>query len=516
MKSMKLSAIVLSLAAASAFAQAAPANTATEAPKAEAAPTTEATQPAEAPKADVQPAEPAPAPAEEAKVEETKAAEPAPAVEPVAEPQPEQKEELVKAEEPKPAEVVQKEEPKTKEKKSVAKQEPVEIPLAERINISKADAAPEAKKAMEFKVSGAAEFDVYAYWKNNSATLWNNYAENDLYHSYASTFDLDFQVKFNEQWSAQIELEADGKSASPGSYYNGAFVQYQKNENIAFKFGDLTHSEGGFNYYDYDDPAINAAGMAEHDIRGVELDLYGLQLALGFGRGTNDNLSCNPINAECRGKSYDVHAAYQLEFAGQTLRPFAHYKSWQEAHANELHAGLEAALEFGPFAIHAVYGLHADNLTEDEPTPTHAFLFEPAFKVANVNVKGGIFYAMFNDNMEKATVHDDEIPEYLFAYGEGDIKLNNVFTIGLLGELHTNSLDDDTDLGSLNFGSRLYITPVDGLDITVFAMAILPMGDDWENSGDIKQYDRHSQTVSTTDYGEDLNLKFGVETVFSF
>ena len=168
---------------------------------------------------------------------------------------------------------------------------------------------------------------------------------------------------------------------------------------------------------------------------------------------------------------------------------------------------MEAALEFGPFAIHAVYGLHADRLTEDDPKATHAFLAEPTFKVSNVNIKGGFFYALLDD--KTPTVHDNELPEYMFAYGEGDIKLTDAVTIGLLGELHTNSLEDDTDLGTLNFGTRIYFSPVDGLDVTGFAMAILPMGDDWEKDG-------HEAFVSTKDYGEDLNLYFGVETVFSF
>ena len=500
MKSMKLSAIVLGLAAAGAFAQAAPA----------AAPAAEpATQPtAEAPKADSTAAQPAadqpaaeqqaataetakaePKPAEAAPAAEPAAAQPA-ATQPAAAPVEEKNEELVKAEEPLA------EEPKAEEKQ----QESAQLSLADRRNISKADDAPEPKSAKEFKVSGAVEFDAYAYWRNDD--------EKDLYHDYWSTFDLDFQVKFNEQWSAQVELEADGQNTSPGAIYNGAFVQYQHSENLAVKFGDMTYSEGGFNYYDYNDPADYAAGMKEHDIRGIELNLYGLQLALGFGRGSNDNTVCN-ANAECKGKSYDAHAAYQFDFAGQALRPFAHYKSWQEPKANELHTGLEAALEFGPFAIHAVYGLHADALTEDEPKATHAFLAEPVFKVSNVNIKAGFFYAIFDDDLSKATIHDSEIPEYMFAYGEGDIKLNDAFTVGLLGELHTNSLDDDTDLGSLNFGTRLYFTPVDGLEVTGFAMAILPMGNDWEKNG-------HEDFVSTVDYGEDLNLYFGVETVFSF
>ena len=510
MKSMKLSAIVLGLAAAGALAQtapaaapaAAPANepVAAEAPKAEAAPapaTEVAAQPAaeqpavqeaEAPKAETQPAA-APAP-EAAKVEEPKAEE--------------KKEEVAKAEEP-----------KAEEKTEVAAQpaeassEAAGASIIDRLNISKADAAPKATKAMEFNISGKAEFDAYASWKNDS--------EQDLYHSFYSTFDLDFQVKFNENWSAQVEIEADGDGSSPYVHYNGAFIQYQKDENIAIKVGDLTYSEGAFNYYGYDDQSIYAAGMAERNVRGLELDLYGLQLAIGLTSSISDYSCSNRyydqdgklIDAPETCKGYDIHGAYQFEFAGQALRPFVHYYNWQHGEQNEFHAGLDAALEFGPFGIHAVYGLHKDDISKTYPKFTHAFLAEPSFKVANVNIKGGFFYAMIEDDLFDATVHIPEIPEYMFGYAEGDIKLNDALTIGLLGELHTNSIDDDTDLGSLNFGTRIYFTPVDGLEMTGFVMGVLPMGDDWEN-------ENHSHFVSTTDYGEELNLLFGLETVFSF
>lgn len=364
----------------------------------------------------------------------------------------------------------------------------------------------EGKKSMEFKVSGQAEFDTYARWKNDS--------KQDLYHRFWSTVDVDFMVKFNDQWSAQVEIEADAGESSPYLHYNGAFVQYRKNENLAFKLGDMTYSEGAFNYYDYDDPAINAAGMAEHDVRGIELDFYGLQFALGFTRNACDylcgqqleNMDGTPI--VCAG--YDIHAAYQFNFAGQKLRPFVHYHNWQHGTQNEFHAGLDAALEFGPFALHAVYGLHKDDIGKTWPRSTHAFLAEPSFKMANVSLKAGLFYAWFEKDLElDATIHGSEIPEYLFAYGEGDYKLNDMFTVGLLCEFHTNSINLYTDLGSLNFGSRLYVTPVEGLDITTFATAILPLGHDWEKQG-------HEKNVSTENYGEDVNLKFGVEAVFKF
>ena len=502
MKSMKLSAIVLGLAAASAFAQAAPAAAPAAQPAeqpAAAAPAAEpAAEPATTPAA--QPAAEAPAKAEEAQPAAAPAADAA--VAPKAE-------EAKVTEEPKKEEAAKVEEPKAEEKKEEAKQEPTPIPLTERLNITKADAAPEAKKAMEFKISGQAEFDTYANWKNDS--------EKDLYHRFQSTFDLDFQVKFNENWSAQVEIEADGDGSSPSAYYNGAFVQYQKNENFAIKFGDMTYAEGAFNYYGYDDPAINAAGMAEHDVRGIEFDLYGLELAIGLTRNSMD-FTCSrqyyysngePVQPQDVCRSYDIHGAYQLEFAGQTLRPFVHYQNWQHGEQNEFHAGLDAALEFGPFAIHAVYGLHKDDISKSSPEITHAFLAEPTFKVANVSIKAGFFYAMLEDNMYDATIHTPEIPEYMFAYGEGIIKFNEAFALGAVGELHTNSLDDDTDLGSLNFGLRSYFTPVDGLDVTGFVMAVLPMGDDWEKAG-------HEYNVSTVDYGEDLNLNFGVEAIFSF
>ena len=492
MKSMKLSAIVLGLAAASAFAQAAP----TAAPAAQPADSakTEAAQPAE------QPAEqPAAAPAtDSATVAAPKAEEPK--TEEVTE---------AKAEEPKAEEKVEApaEEAKTEEVAKADESKPAEASLIDRLNISKADPAPESKKAMEFKISGQAEFDTYVNWKNDS--------EQDFYHTFWSTVDLDFQVKFNDQWSAQVEIEADGEGSMPSLHYNGAFIQFQPNENLAFKLGDLTYSEGAFNYYGYIDPAENAAGMVEHDVRGLEVDFYGLQFGIGLTRSETD-YTCDHQNYDMNGnpypkdnvcRSFDIHGAYQFDIAGQMLRPYVHYRNWQEGEENIFHAGLDAALEFGPFAIHAVYGLHMDNWTEDDPTATHAFLAEPSFKVANVNIKAGFFYALFDD--KTPTVHGEEIPEYMFAYGEGDIKLNDVFTVGLLGELHTNSLDDDTDLGTLEFGTRLYFTPVDGLEVTGFAMAVLPMGDDWEEAG-------HDQAVSTEDYGEDLNLKFGVETVFSF
>lgn len=350
-----------------------------------------------------------------------------------------------------------------------------------------AQEAEAASKGPEVKFSGEVEFDAY------TGDVINDDIKS---HSYESTFDLNVDVKFNEKWSASVQLEADGETESPTAIYNGAFVQYTHNDKFAVKFGDLTFSEGAFlNFYDYDDPADNAAGMAEHDIRGFEIDYNGLVFGLGFGRGDNDNQVCVEEDGEekCVGVAYDLHLAYELGLGEHVLRPFFDYKSYQEAKHNELHAGLDANLKFDAFTFHFVYGAHVDALGEKTPKATHALLFEPALDLGTFNVKASVLYAIFDD--KNPTVHGEEIPEYFFVYGEPGVKINDAIALGLPLEFHTNTLDKDDDLSTFNVGLRAYFTPVEGLEVTGFAKLDIPVGDD---------------------AGDDTGLYFGLETVFAF
>ncbi|SHK63596.1 hypothetical protein [Fibrobacter sp. UWEL] len=354
-----------------------------------------------------------------------------------------------------------------------------------------AEEAPAAaeSKGPEVAFSGEVEFDAY------TGDLFSDGAKT---HSYASTFDFNVGVKFNDQWSAEVQLEADGETTDPAAVYNGAFIQYTKSENFVVKAGDLTFSEGAFlNYYGYDDPADNAAGMAEHDIRGVEVDFNGFIFGLGFGRGDNDNQVCVEEDGEetCVGVAYDAHLAYELGLGEHTLRPYVDYKSYQEPKHNELHAGLDANLKFGGFGLHAVYGLHADALGEDEPGATHAFLLEPSFEVGGFNIKATVFYALFDE--DAPIDHGEEIPEYMLAYVEPSLNLVGSLTLGIPLEYHTNSTDENTDLESFAAGARLYFAPVEGLEMTGFAMFNVPLGDDYGDD-------------------DDVSLTLGVETVFSF
>ena len=463
MKNRLSSNLLFGLAAASVFAM--PAFAQETAPAAEAPATASA---AEAP------AQAAPAPAQET-----------PAAAPAEQAAPAPAAEQAKAEKPAPAE----------EKAPAENTNPGEVAAAagNALDMLKASMSEETSAAnMEVKFSGEVEFDAY------TGDVLN---DDDLNHEYASTFDLNVEVKFNEKWSAFVGLEADGETDSPAAVYNGAYVQYQPADFFAVKLGDLTFSEGAFNaYYGYDDPADNAAGMKEHDIRGLEIDLAGLVLGFGFGRGDNDF-------ADDEGaKVYDIHAAYDFDIAGQHLRPFVDYKSFLTTQHNEFHAGVEAGLNIGGFGFRAVYGFHADYLGDDGDvvdgqdwtSTAHAFLVEPTFEVGMFDIKTTAFYALIDrgDAAEDASDLDNgEIPEYFFVYAEPAFKLAEFIKLGIPVEYHTHTLDDDDDTAAtFDVGARVYITPVENLEITAFGMV----------------------DVAVQDNEDDNALRFGLETVYSF
>ena len=477
MKNRLTSNLLFGLAAASFFAVSAFAQDAAPAAEAPAAAPV-----AEAPAAAPAETQAAPAPAQEAKaVEESKSEQSAPAAEQAAAPAEEKTAESAPAD--------------ASASSATENTNPAEVANAagNALGMLKASMNEGTSEAqMEVKYNGEVEFDAY------TGNVW---AEDDLNHSYASTFDLNFEVKFNEKWSAFVGLEADGETTDPAAIYNGAYVQYQPADFFAVKLGDLTFSEGAFvAYYDYDDPADNAAGMKEHDIRGLEIDLAGFILGVGFGRGDNDWAD------EEGAKVYDVHAAYEFDYAGQHLRPYVDYKSFQTTQHNELHAGVEAGLSLGGFGFRAVYGFHADYLGDDGDvvegqdwtSTAHAFLVEPTFEVGMFDIKTTAFYAIIDrgDAAEDASDLDNgEIPEYFFVYAEPAFKLAEFIKFGIPVEYHTHTLDDDDETAAtFDVGGRVYITPVENLEITAFGMVDMPIQDNEDDNA----------------------LRFGVETVFSF
>ncbi|MCF0215052.1 MAG: hypothetical protein HUK21_01095 [Fibrobacteraceae bacterium] len=351
---------------------------------------------------------------------------------------------------------------------------------------------------MEIKISGKAELDAYTS---------DVYSSEDLQHEYYTTADLNFDVTFNKKWSAFLALEADAAAESATVGYNGAWVKYQPTKIFSVKLGDLTFNEGEFiAYYGYDDSGKFAAGMKGHDIRGMEFTLAGLELGIGFGRGSNDHEK----------GAYNAHLAYELEYGDQYIRPYVDYKSYQSKNHNELHTGVENNLNLGAFSLRTVYGFHADYLNDEDTTSNaHVILLEPIFEMGWLKIKTSAMYAYLSNGKgsgtekvidkygEPYTVEQNErnevaseIPEYFFAYVEPQIKLVKFITAGIPVEYHTNSLDSGAKISTVDTGLRLYISPIKNLNVMTTGMFDIPVDED-----------------NKTD---DISLYFGLESVFTF
>lgn len=351
------------------------------------------------------------------------------------------------------------------------------------------------------EISGNMESKAYAT---------TDFEDSDVLHTLDTDLNLAISHRFNEKWSATLKLEAEGTFAKAAALYDGAFVQYTPSPNLAFKVGDISFTEGAIKYYLYDDEEKFAAGMRSHDIRGFEINAYGLQIGAGFARGKNDENGSDGIGFE----TYDVHLAYQLNIGRQALRAFGDYKSLQDKHLNELHSGIEVNLLFGGFGLHAVYGLHADQLSESEPKATHVILLEPNFAYGMFSIKGSALYSIV-DSRKLPTVHGwnqdyytlmnqkYEVPEFFFAYLEPGISFNNSIALGVPVEFHTNTpvRYKDVSYETIETGARLYLTPVEHLDITAVSMVKIPIGDKEEVFNNSK---------------DNTKISFGAEMLFSF
>lgn len=347
--------------------------------------------------------------------------------------------------------------------------------------------------APEFKVSGEVEVYGEAYYKqvdpragvddSTGELLLNNQSnKTQLLHDFSSTFDLLFEVKFNEKWSGEAAISMDDDNTNPVAAYDGAFIQYSFSDKANLKIGDMTYAEGAFRFYDYDDTGDYAAGMMDHDLRGLEVNYGGLVLAAGFG-----------VEDET---AYDVHAVYALKFSGQEIRPYVNYRSYQTTEANELRAGVVANLALGEtFSAQIVYALYADALSADEPSPSHAIAVEPEFNGKTFFAKGTFYYTILDEDV--ATPVD--APEYMFGYLEPGIHVSPSLAVGLPVEYHTMSLDSDASLEQVLAGLKIYVTATENLSGEVFVRVGIPFGDDYEALD-----------------AEDPYVGFGAKVAFSF
>ena len=503
MKSMKISAVVLGLAVAGVFAQEAAvpaANAAPAAAAAEAQPAAE--QPAAPAAAEAAPAQDAAAPAAPADsaAAQPAAAEAQPAAAPAAEAAPAQ-------EAAAPAAATAAATADTTAAAAVdsaaaqsAEAQPVVAPVAEPQTVAAAVPALAAEEeSPTFKVSGSAdiEADVLTYTEDKRFA-----------HTFSSTFDLNFDVKFNDNWSAFVGIEADGLEAYPDFYLNGAYVQY-KNSLLAVKLGDMTYAEGAFHYYRYDDATYYAAGMKEQSMRGVELSMFGIQAAVGFSANEN-TLSFANYTGDQDVYAFFAHLAYDLEFAGQKMRPYVNYKGYDldtrdGKTINKFRAGMFMDLSFlNLLDIHAGYGFFDDVVTKSEPVVSHTFLIEPTISKGIFSLTGSVFYALLAENVDRATGID--LPERFYIYAEPAIQFLNELKVGVMGEYHTNSLDDDrTENEFAYLGPKIYFTPSKFITMQLFGAVILPLGDGDGNG-----------TIINFTQDDDFLFDMGAELIFNF
>ena len=371
-------------------------------------------------------------------------------------------------------------------------------------------------------LSGMVMVHAYADWNTD---------ESKVIHRFESMLDLDFDLRFNERWSAWLEIEAMGMAmngmdgmenmegmdmgdgstmdpVSPAVVFNGAYIQYTRSERTFFRIGDLKFFEGIFqNYYDFGDPRDDAAGISQKTIRGLEFQWSGLQLDVGFGTASNDQ-SCyyhfmfgEYMGMDCKdGYTYEIHAAYSFEFKDQVIRPYFDYKSYQRKDYNELYAGLDVSLSLGYFAFHGLYGFHSVFLASDNAVSNHVLLAEPSFEISRFCILGSVFYAFIDDPV-RTSLEITSRPEYFFAATEPSVAVNEYWSIGVPLELHTNSLDKKVDLGSVRVGGRFYFNVPDyKINIISMVLADIPYGDDWPSE----------------ENKNDPSFIFGVEAMFDF
>ena len=371
-------------------------------------------------------------------------------------------------------------------------------------------------------LSGMVMVHAYADWNTD---------ESKVIHRFESMLDLDFDLRFNERWSAWLEIEAMGMAmngmdgmenmegmdmgdgstmdpVNPAVVFNGAYIQYTRSERTFFRIGDLKFFEGIFqNYYDFGDPRDDAAGISQKTIRGLEFQWNGLQLDVGFGTASNDQ-SCyyhfmfgEYMGMDCKdGYTYEIHAAYSFEFNDQVIRPYFDYKSYQRKDYNELYAGLDVSLSLGYIAFHGLYGFHSVFLASDDAVSNHVLLAEPSFEISRFCILGSVFYAFIDDPV-RTSLEITSRPEYFFAAIEPSVAVNEYLSIGVPLELHTNSLDKKVDLGSVRVGGRFYFNVPDyKINIISMVLADIPYGKDWPSE----------------ENKNDPSLIFGIEAMFDF
>lgn len=348
------------------------------------------------------------------------------------------------------------------------------------------------------KIHGDVEFDLYAgYYSNNENALF--------FHEYFTTANLDFAFNYDENWYAQFGLQtryADrvaydylgndanqyGDNGGLAIFYRSAFIEYM-NKNFTVRVGDFSISEGAIkNYFQFNDPAYDAAGMKEHDIRGIHLGFHGLEVDAGFGHNENDYYRCHILYGdfmigesdvmECGYTAYDIHIAYNITTGENIIRPYLDYKSYQELWHNELHLGLDLALTTKYLDFHGNVTYHDSYMGKNSLNSNYvSLLLEPSLKTKIFLLNSSIYYAFTNNKTFASAIHGAHIDydltsnlENMFVYVEPKFAIGRVFSLGIPFIYHTNGLYRDIHSQSLHIGPMVYVSPFKKIEIKGYSL----------------------------------------------
>lgn len=363
------------------------------------------------------------------------------------------------------------------------------------VEASASGVMPSVQKALpNVSLAGRVEFDAFV-------PNWNR--KGSMPHDFVSVLDLDVKVAYDEHWSAEVEMEGAERIAYPYVYFNGAYVKY-RNGDAYVKVGDMPYTEGAVTYHRYDNGTAFAAGMKQQNMRGLEGGFAGAVLGIGLSAEEKDSMTI--MGAEVKDENaYFVHAAYDLEIAGQKIRPYFNYKGYDKGDYNSIRVGVNAELVFGNVKVHATYGLLDDCAFKGEPVVSHSFLLEPTLDLGKFSIKGSAYFAYLADNVKRATVID--MPEFYYVHAEPSFLVTSAFKAAVMGEYHSNTLDRRNIQNSFAYvGPKLYFNPNKFISLDVYGAAVLPIGDTADSTGTVVKFTKDDKVL----------FDAGAEAVFTF
>lgn len=308
-------------------------------------------------------------------------------------------------------------------------------------------------QAAEVSFSGSMSAD----YSNNMDESWkpHNSANQDI--------SLTTQIAFDEKTSVELYLASrstvldadsnritsvvrsveDGRSAklddSESRWGNIAFYgiqfQWEFSRYASLLVGDMTWSGGAMNYYGYSSSVNYGSITKDVTVRGIGFDLGGEgEVYLGAPDANNSAVW--------------GFASYTFAMTDRTdekwmVRPLGDMVFKNGGRARRWTLGVETqyskSTQTIDYAISAAAGM-----IPFKDKKTYTLLAEPSMSYKSFSI-GATLYQAFLANADSAISLQSDIPEERFASLEPSFKIHPKASIGLGGEYHDPSLQDDQD-----------------------------------------------------------------------